>query len=86
MEQVIVGILGAVAALGLFNWLKKNKTNAENEKILDKVDKTEDKIDQILDKVVVDEAVTEEKVKTIEKEQSKTVSVDDVIDFFNKRK
>lgn len=86
MIEAIVAVVGAGAAVFLFQFFTKASVDRNQVKLEDKVKELESKADRIEGAIEEREKKTKEEVDAITKEQEKPITSDALADWFNNRK
>lgn len=86
MIEAIVAIIGAGAAVFLFQFFSKASVDRNQVKLEDKVKELENKASRIEGAIEEREKKTKEEVDAITEEQNKPITSSDLVDFFNQRK
>lgn len=84
--DLIVAILGALAAIFVFNNLVKHTSDKRQKQLENEVAEIKKEEARLRALEAARQKETQEKIDAITKEQEKPVTSDDLIDYFNNRK
>lgn len=86
MQELIVAVLGAGLGVIILRFFDKKNIDAQQKRLASKVAEKEKEIAGIEGEQRQEDKETGKKVDEIEKEQSKDLSGDSLVDFFRNRK